>query len=67
MLCVRQLRIWQTKNYVSALFVVSYRGQRNLSAAKNQRFGFQIEIKKAKRLATSIVSIRQALELLAWH
>jgi hypothetical protein len=37
---------------------------REASATKrsqNQRLGFQIETKKAKRLATSTVSIRQAL------
>jgi hypothetical protein len=30
-------------------------------ARQNQRLGFQIEIKEAKHLATSTISIRQAL------
>jgi hypothetical protein len=29
--------------------------------SQNQRLGFQVELKKTKRLATSTVSIRQAL------
>jgi hypothetical protein len=42
------------------------RGQRKPKRSQNSASAFQIEIKEAKRLATSTVSIRQALELLAW-
>jgi hypothetical protein len=37
------------------------RGERNLSAAKISASAFRLKLKKAKRRATSIVSIRQAL------
>jgi hypothetical protein len=48
-------------NYVSAIFVASYARAAQPRRSQNQRLGFQIETKKAKRLATRAVSIRQAL------
>jgi hypothetical protein len=50
-------------NYVSVIFVAPYarRAQPKRSKVSASTFGL-----KSKRLATSTVSIRQALELLAW-
>jgi len=42
-------------------FVASYASQRNPSAAKISALAFRLKSKKTKRLATSTISIRQAL------
>jgi hypothetical protein len=63
---VRESEIWKTKNRFRHFSLPRTQGQRNPSAAQNQRFGFQIEIKENKTPGDEHYLDPPGAELPAW-
>jgi hypothetical protein len=63
MICVRE---WETKNYVSAIFVASYARPAQPKRSQNQGVGFQVEIKENKTPGDEHYLDPPGAELLAW-